>query len=210
LNTVNDNLNDLLEEDTLTTSITARKASLIRASEHITFISIYSLGLLDLIYGYEIAHVRNEKLVITPSMHKNLIMLLPTYARLLETYSVDNKQFVNKIKAIPEVIISEDSYAAVAAVYKKDLLSPLNAPAVSGFIGNPIYHLRLVVAEWQAERYKANRERKQLLEIKLLNLKLASEGKNDPKLDKEIEYIQNRIETIEYKLIKMERDVEHV
>jgi hypothetical protein len=78
---------------------------------------------------------------------------------------------------------------------------------LQGFEMNPIYHFRLMIAEWQANRYKSYKEKKKLLEVKLLRLRLLREGKRDPKLDKEIDYIESLVGKLEYSMSKMEEDV---
>jgi hypothetical protein len=66
----------------------------------------------------------------------------------------------------------------------------------------------MVVAEWQSNRYKANKDKKKTLELRLLHLKLQNEGKDDPKIEKEINYIQGRVDKIERYLKDVEESLE--
>jgi hypothetical protein len=47
--------------------------------------------------------------------------------------------------------------------------------------------------------------KKRLLELRLLNLKSLQDDSPDPSIEKEIVYLQNRIEGIEYKMHQMEK-----
>lgn len=203
-------LTSVLESQTITSAITAKKANLIKATEHMYVISRFATEFLIIIYKYETARVNNEKAEFSPFTLNKIMPNIHIFAKLLELYSKDSRDFERQLTNVPEVVISEDSYEMLKSLFDKENLDPTDSAVVQGFVGNPIYHLGMVVAEWQAERYKSNKEKKRLLEIKLLNLKMAKENKRDPKLDKEIAYLEGRIEALDYKLTKMERDVEHV
>jgi hypothetical protein len=72
---------------------------------------------------------------------------------------------------------------------------------------NPIYHLRSILAEWQAKRYKYNKERKALLELRLLQLNMKNSNTSDPKVQKEIEYIQSRVDDLGMYISSVEEDL---
>lgn len=71
---------------------------------------------------------------------------------------------------------------------------------------NPIYHIRMAIAEWQVARYNAAIEEKRALEYRLLALKASSDGKKDAKLEEAIEYSEARLAKLNYKLATMEED----
>jgi hypothetical protein len=108
------------------------------------------------------------------------------------------------------MIIDKDSFEAASSIYKREAIDPIGGGMVAGFEMNPIYHFRLMIAEWQADRYKSYKEKKKLLEVKLLNLKIAKDGKRDPKLDREVNYYESLVEDLEYKMSKMEESVKDV
>jgi len=74
----------------------------------------------------------------------------------------------------------------------------------TGFVGNPIYHIKLFLTDielWNNERIKDN---KRLLELKLAKLKMNYATTNDSdarsKLDDQIEYYTDKIERLDLKL----------
>lgn len=74
----------------------------------------------------------------------------------------------------------------------------------SGFIGNPIYHIKVFLTDielWNFDRMKDN---KRLLELKLAKLKLSAstteDGGEKAKLDQQINYYTDRVERLELKL----------
>lgn len=71
---------------------------------------------------------------------------------------------------------------------------------------NPIYHIGMFVSEWQADRYKAAKEEVRLLQLRKLNLEKTIEKKPDAKIQHEIEYLSNRVQGMNFKIEKMEKD----
>lgn len=71
---------------------------------------------------------------------------------------------------------------------------------------NPFFHFQKIIVEFQVQRYHSMQEECKMLERKVYNLQLINDGKNDPKLQKEIKYIEeNRLRPLKQKLQDMER-----
>lgn len=202
-----DQTENLFSRDIIKDGLTIRKAILLRGVEHMCFISRYAVDLLNLIYINEAKSVNSE---LTEGFsasdrtakitEKNLFI----FARLLYWYSQDLEKFKATLARGKEAILNDETTQSVVALYNEEEVDPIASGLVNEFEGNPIYHIRLVIAEWQADRYKSFKDKKKMLELRLLHLKSMESG-TDPKLEKEIEYIQDRITSIEYKMSKMEQ-----
>ena len=77
----------------------------------------------------------------------------------------------------------------------------------SGFIGNPIYHIRLFLTDLEINKYKSLEDEKRLLELKLAELKAKQQGTDDPKLKQQIEFYENEIKKTEDKINVILKDV---
>jgi hypothetical protein len=202
---VESELEKLLERDIIKDGLTAKKAVLIRAATELSFITRFAMDLLDYIYVKEIVAINDERnLDVSNSQENNIAKKIANFGRLLAIYGDSPKSFKNEIGEIPDVHINENNYAALTATYGEGVIDPANANLVTNFVHNPIYHFRLMIAEWQSNRYKAYRDKKRMLELRLLMLQSYQSNNPDAKIEKEIEYLQNRIESIEYKMAKME------
>jgi len=200
-------IEEIMERDIINEGLTAKKALLVRASEAISFASRYAIDLLNYVYIAEAVNVNaelEESMKLSPADMKKVEARIIAFARIVSDYGIPNNKFSKVITEVPDVIVNSKTSASISSLYKERDLDPLASSYVAGFTGNPIYHIRLSIAEWQASRYKANKDKKKMLELRLLHLKLISEKKNNPKIEAEIEYIQSRIEKIERYL----RDVE--
>jgi len=198
----------IFSRDIIREGLTAKKAALIRAAEYLSFVSRFSIDFLNYMYTQEML-VRSfdiEESDLPPKKIEMIEKNIGVYASLFGAFSVDPDEFKNKYSKVPDIYITVSEYSKAVTMHDETTIDPIQAPIIKGFEYNPVYHLRMLYAEWQADRYKAYRDKKRVLEVKLLNLELENEGKHDPKLQKEAEYIQNRINTIEYKMSKIEGD----
>lgn len=204
-------LKDLVDRDmetiSVSTGLTAKKALLVRAASSISYISRYSLDLLTVVYTAEAVKANAEVaeyLTMSPAIQKRTVANIGRFAALLSDYGIPNKDFARILTGVPDVFLKNAIGKDVSDIYSDAELDPFKSNYLPGFTYSPIYQIRMVVAEWQAGRYKANKDKKKMLELRLLHLKLLSEKKNDPKLEQEIQYIQGRIDSTERYL----RDVE--
>lgn len=204
VNTEND---DILERDIIKEGLTAKKAILVRAAEQFSFLTRYSLDLLNYVYIQETKAAGGEVNNVVPVEEKHITANIANFARLLAIYGDSPESFKKHFDALPDVVLNANTYESLAAVYREDKLDPLNPMLIKGFDGNPVYHFRLMISEWQANRYKTYKDKKRVLELRVLNLKMLNEKTQDPKVEKEIEYIEARIEGFEYKMKKMEESV---
>jgi hypothetical protein len=201
---------EIMERDIINEGLTAKKAITIRAAESISFISRFSIDLLNLVYVNEATNVNadiEENIRLSPAAIKHVNMHIAKYAKVVSDYGIPNADFSKIVTAVPDIIINSKTAASVAGIYKEKDVDPFAGSYTTGFTGNPIYHVRLLVAEWQAGRYKANKDKKKMLELRLLHLKLLQEKKNDPKIEQEINYIQGRVDKIERYLREVEDDL---
>jgi hypothetical protein len=199
-----------MEQDVIRDGMTARKILMVRAAESISFLSGYMLDLLNYVYVQETAVVSEDSDAFDLSVVKikHVENNMSRFAKVLGEYAVQPNEFRKVIKEIPEVVVNEKTQMSVSGVYKESTLDPFSTGyMMSGFYYNPIYHVRLAISEWQAGRYKANKDKKKVLELRLLHLKLKAENKSDPKLEQEITYLQSRIDKIERELKRVEEDL---
>lgn len=204
---IHDQLDALLETSVINEGLTAKKASFIRASEVMSFISKYLIELLNAAYVYEALNLKaelQETLELSPASIKYLNANISRFSRVFSDLSVDHKTFTKLYSSIPEVILNSKTEQSIKGIYNEKQIDPFSSGFIAGFSYNPIYHTRMIIAEWQTNRYNANREKKKVLELRLLHLKMLADDKNDAALEKEITYLQSRIDNLERKMREVE------
>ena len=204
MKTVRDGLDSSLEADVITAGLTAEKATLLRIAEHGAFMTDYCLDVISCIISDEVeakSDIVNDN--IPPIKLRKLTENAANFGILLSTYSVEPNVFKEKINTIPPVTFNAETATLIRGTYGDSSLDPFNAIITSNFTGNPVYHLRMVWEEYQNKRFRAKADKKKMLELKVLQLKHLTEGRNDPKVESQIKYIQNRINELEYEMEKM-------
>lgn len=101
---------------------------------------------------------------------------------------------------VPDIVITKDN----APVIEKTVGLMKTDPFQFGLIPiwlNPIYHVRMTIAEYQVKRYKAAQREKEVIELRLLQLKTQ---KPDARLQEQIEYNEGRLQNLNYELKEME------
>lgn len=203
---IEDAFNDVI----MSQALTAYKANLLRVVPHLYFMTRYALDMLNYIYikeaeaggvelgkGYRLT--KKQEIYVTSNIWN--------YARLLALYGSKPEKFLNKLKAISEVTIPQDKAEEIADLHRISEMDLINS-LPNKFVGSPIYSVRLIFSQWEADRYRHMKDKRKLLELRLLHLKLLREqGSSDIAIEKEIESLQESITDIDYKLTKIEEDV---
>ena len=208
---VSKQIDALMGRDVIREGLNAKQASFIRSAEAISFISRFSLDFLNYIYMSEALEVSSElkdSLRLSPATIKHVQLNTTRFFKLISDYGIPHKDFIKLYEKIPEVSIGNNNANGVKAMFSAVELDPFKNSLMSNFVGNPIYHIRMQIAEWQANRYKANKDKKKVLELRLLHLKTLNEKENNPAIEKEIIYTQSRIDRLDRYLAEVEEDLD--
>lgn len=206
---IHDELESAFNDVMVSSSLTTYKASLIRSVAHYYFIGKYTLDLLNYLYVNETLTINSDlssHYKLNKKQTSNIENNMWIYARLLSVYGLPREKFKKQLDSILDVQLPTDKLDEISSMYASsniDILS--NLP--SGFVGSPIYSIRLIFATWQADRYRNLKDKKKLLELRLMHYRLLKEqGESDVAVEKEIEYLQKRVTDLDYKIAKYEED----
>jgi len=184
-------------------AMTYRKAAVLRYLEIANFATEYASRSLLRFLAAESAAVLGDEDKIDAHLAPNELKWLSdnqnAYLKSLVMLSYPTAQAERALENIPDITIVEDKVDVVTQTVGADKLDPFKMGLISAN-WNPIYHVRMVVAEYQTELYKARVEEKRALEFRILQLKKAYEGNRDAALQKQIDYNEGRLETLKFKL----------
>ena len=204
---ISDALNDVL----VSQALTAYKANLLRSVGHYYFMTKFALDLSNFFYIYEAESggvELSKDYQINKKQKEFIVKNMWIFARMVAIYGDNHDVFRDKLGELGEVMLPKEEVDNVVDIYNSDKIDMFNNLPPE-FIGSPIYSIRLVFAQWQADRYRKLKDQKKLLELRYLHLKLLKEqGSSDVTIEKEIEHLQKRITDIDYTLNKIEESVE--
>lgn len=204
-------ISDAVNDVVISQALTAYKANLLRSVGHYYFMTKFALDLSNFFYVSEAEHsdmAVSKEYKLNKKQKELISKNIWIFARMVALYGESHERFIKRLKDINEIMLPKEEVENVVDFYtssKVDMFD--NLP--SGFVGSPIYSLRLVFAEWEADRYRRLRDQKKLLELRYIHMKLMKEnGSNDINLEKEIEHIQKRLTDLDYQLDKIEKSIE--
>ena len=209
LNTVEKFIDKAYGEEISSNGITYYKAQILQLAETIGFVSKYARKFLVYVYVCETNALNTEQTgfdsALTPAEIKWIEEGFISFCTAFGITSNTSQTVKHVLEDIPDVIVTQDNVDTLAATIGSIKIDPLEMNLIPISL-NPIYRIGMIVAEWQASRYKASKEEMKLLELRKLNLEKLSAGKPDAHLQKEIEYMETRIQSLNFKIAKMEKD----
>lgn len=203
LDVINKLVDEMFAKDVTRDTMTYRKASVIRYLEIVRFCAEYaSRGMLRLLAAEaNIAEGKPEAVdaQLTPAelawFNNNQAAFFDSL-RILQISPSDLQQTID---SIPDVTVVPEKASMIRETVGENNLDPMRLGLLNAR-HNPIYHIRMMTAEHQVRKYKAKKEEKRLLELRILRLKEAYQSKQDPRLSQQIEYNEGRLQRLNYEL----------
>lgn len=190
--------------------LTYQKATYIRLLEAAEFVSEYSLKWLNMIVVFETAGAdgTSSRGQITPIDKKYLEDNYDAYLSALLVLSKTVKDIEKGVHNLPDAIITELTESTFPTTLGQGKIDPFNMRQFTAAV-NPFYFFGMMVVEYQAKVYKRKKAEKELLELRLLNLKRIMEKNPDAGLQKEIEITADRVGDLDFDIRKKEKEWFH-
>lgn len=207
LEKVSEIIADTWSEDVRPKGLTFKNANLLQFVEISSFVSKYMLSLLDFVYVSETAAVDEDTKVDDNFNQKQLENIKSNYAAFLDGVNIcgyRDGQIEELLNVIPDITVHGTSEDSIKSAHGQKSTDPMNMSFIPISL-NPIYHIRMGIAAWQISNFKASKEEVKLLQLRLLYLQRAADGKKDARLEKEISYLKDLVDEHQYKIAEMER-----
>lgn len=183
-------------------SVKAHDAVVTKLVNDICFLTFFTLDFINVIATSkeDIAHLPKYKV-------KAIDDNLNEYLDCLNKYNDIEKDLIDKLATVPNTELNLSDVSLVGFVTTALARTVSLLPLTDGFVGNPIYHIRLWRLDKQHEKYEANKSRRQVISLKLADLKYRlSAGSSDGSLSKQIDFYEKQLSNTEYDIIKYEQD----
>lgn len=197
----------LLSEDTksdiVREAISALEVNIIRFLETINFIVVYGSRLATTLTICEtnVANKLEELDSITVAEAEYIAKNGPNFWDSINTITPDARAIEHSFKSIPDIMLNKDNADAMSSLVGRDKVDPMRM----GFIPvqwNPMYHINMAYAEWQANRFDKIVEDRNMVQFKLQQFKMAASGTKNPQLERKIQACQERLDKLNYSIAK--------
>lgn len=201
--------------------VTYYKAAVLQMVESIGFAAEYAAKYLNYALVVESAEIANEDGNVigsdgdTQGLNEISASIMPIelryihdrfldFCNVMDTLSKPTDKIKNDFQSIPDVAVTESGDAIMAHTAGRTL-DPFNHGIVP-IAMNPVFHIRMKIADYQHYRYEKAKAEKEALELRLMRMERLQQGKNDAALEKQIIYTQQRIDNLTIKIKKVEEE----
>jgi len=183
-------LTSLIESDFGTrvfhATATAQEAAIMKTVSDITSATLYAIDLLYLVTLSDDNDLAKKKL-------QDLEEGISYFIGIVNVYGDHFDKHVVTLSKVAKVHLDMKAPASMMDKLFASHGELAALPMMNGFIHNPIYHVRMWMVDEDMGKLEALKQKKKLLEIKLLELKMASNGKHDERLSKQVAYYEDCI-----------------
>lgn len=201
-------------EDVVAGGMTYLKANLLQFGEMVGFVSKYARKFLIYTFVMESSQYSANSLHANESLTKAEIAWIEqnflNFAQAFKAVSAPKAKVTKQINDIPDIVIvggadgNEDNLLRTHG----DKVDPFAVRFIATWM-NPIYFVRMSVAEWQVERYNVAKDELKVIQLRKLHLERIRSDQPDARLEKEISYLEDRTQKLNYKIRQMEESVRH-
>lgn len=209
LNFMRDAIERTLPEQVAQSNIDYRSAMLMQLVDNASFMMRFIRRFIEVAVVYETQaggmYEDYQKNNLTKGEAQWVETRFVPFITVLETLSDSPAHFKSKFEDVPNIKVDVDTDDDLA-LFGRGKMDPFKM----GFIPvslNPFFHIGKWIAEFQAWRYKEAQEDLVRIQKRILLLEEANSGKGNPKIEKEIEILRDKSESLIYKINKAEEDL---
>lgn len=191
-------------DDVTRNAMTILRINVMQFLDTISYTVNYARRLLITLVSFEVnAYNPQISVEILDGELKWLEDNFATFCSCLNILDTKTDKIQETLNEIPDVAVNPDTVNNVIAMVGNDRVDPMRLGFIPVML-NPAYHIGMRIAEWQAARYDAACNEREVLQFRLLQLKLAQQDRNDAGLERKIKVTQDRVDKLNFKIAKME------
>lgn len=189
-----------------------KKANLIQLVDAITFTSRYTVKLLTFALKHEVEAVRDEKKMAhsdstdsTPAELEWMEKGLLPYCMVMNIITRQVSSTVDRLDIIPDILADDNNYNTLKNTIGEAKIDPFSFNTL-GFNWNPIGAWRMNRVEGKVARTREAETELAMTRLRLMQYERAAQGKEDPALEREINYLQSLADELTRELAKLGGD----
>lgn len=199
-NYIEGSIDSKFNEDITRATLNAYTANILQLIQCLAFFADYSRQQALYLTALQTNHMLGNGLGIVKAQVDFLNKHKHTFNACLRLFTLPFKEIIDNLERLPDIILNGDNVDQVNSMtnidpLKMGLISPSLNPAM--FIGSKII-------QYQAKKYKQAEADLKEVQCRLMKLKHAKDGKEDAKLDKQIEYYNNLNTKLQSEIDSME------
>lgn len=196
-----------------TLGMTFQKATYLRLISSATFADEFARRFLNYLYIVETAHMDPQgcalKDALTPAELEWVQANMANFLSVLAVLQLPTQEVTSQVEELPDAIVSEHSESALSGSLGSGKIDPFGfrnflMPSVH-VKWNPFYLVAQLLADFKITQHKRAKEELDLLQLRKLNLEKLYAKQPDARLQKQIEYLADRVSHLSFELQEMEK-----
>lgn len=198
-------IEDYYANDVVREALTLLKVNLLQWVEVAVFAAGFSVRLVNMAMTVEVNKLNNiEELTdITQSEVDYFESNLSHFISVLNIIAKPKATTQDLFSKIPDVAANNKTIAAQGQY--SESVDPMKFGLIPVKL-NPVFHVRMALAKYQAARHRENIELAATLQLRIAQLDQELQGRKNPNIERQIDYNRKRLEEIRREIRKVEEE----
>lgn len=179
-------------------AMSAKDSAIVKLVDDLTSLTLYSLDLV-------VCMLSDANNTAFPKIKfKQLKEGMTEFVKLFLDYSNNLEDVLETVVTLDDTVLSSKTNKSILEAFFARSKFKFPSVVSNGFINNPFYHIRMYFVDRDMAKLDALKDKKKLIELRIMELKLENKHSSDPDLEKRIEYFEDKLAGIEYSIAKLE------
>ena len=182
------------------TTMTYKQVAILRFCSDLSSMTLFFLDL-----GYAVIFDK-AKTGLSKKKIEEIEEGMRTFTQMFSAYNGKVTETIKKLTKVSDEVVTRSESDVVNDIRAKSTGDIVDLPMNKGFIGNPLYTLGMWLVDRQMAKMEALKDKKRLLEMRLMELKLEAENQPSEKVSKMVEYYETQVDNVEYNIRKIKEN----
>lgn len=185
-------------------TLTFKQAATLKVVNDLTSMSLF---VLDLVNAFLALETGNGTSNLSKAQLASLDACSRDFVAVFDSYYKKLNKLIKDLKDVSAELINQSESDTTNNIISSTNGKQIDLPSdTNGFLGNPIYHIRMWFVERSLAKLQILEDKKKLIELRIQQIRANEKNLPDEQIAKMINYYEEELSNIEYKITKIKED----
>ena len=185
-------------------TLTCKQAATLKVVNDLTSMSLF---VLDLVNAFLALETGNGTSNLSKAQLASLDACSRDFVAVFDSYYKKLNKLIKDLKDVSAELINQSESDTTNNIISSTNGKQVDLPSdTNGFLGNPIYHIRMWFVERSLAKLQILEDKKKLIELRIQQIRANEKNLPDEQIAKMINYYEEELSNIEYKITKIKED----
>ena len=185
-------------------TLTFKQAATLKVVNDLTSTSLF---VLDLVNAFLALETGNGTSNLSKAQLASLDACSRDFVAVFDSYYKKLNKLIKDLKDVSAELINQSESDTTNNIISSTNGKQIDLPSdTNGFLGNPIYHIRMWFVERSLAKLQILEDKKKLIELRIQQIRANEKNLPDEQIAKMINYYEEELSNIEYKITKIKED----